>query len=405
MILEKEFVNRLINNPDNIGRTSLKPRDIGVPAYRAAYSELLRQVQAGTKPDLATIITALPDHRRLLLEMNFVDTANFEFYDKKLSGEVKRRNLVMASEYLAMALQSGADTQEILETLESKLVEIGNAGSKAELNSLFECATQFMPILEKRWKNKGQIVGIPTGFLKLDGMTSGFQPGTYYIGARPSQGKTALMLTMMRSAVKAGHSVGLISIESSQTDLISRVISADAKVRASALKHGAMVKSDYPKLTESIHRLKGYKGQVYFNTKTDTGILESVARMMVGVNGVEIIYIDYLQRINAQGGTKFEQVAKASRIVTDIAKGLNIPVVCLVQTGRVADKEEPSLNHFQYSSAIEQDADVAIIIHNEERDSGPDISKLCVLKNRDGETGDVHVFFNREYVSFEEVNN
>ncbi len=405
MILEKEFVMRLINEPSNIGKTAIKPKDIGVKAYRAAYQELLSQLKDGGTPSLLTIVDGCPGHEYLLAEMNSIEKANFKYYENKLSNDIQRRRLQLAKENFTAGLESLDSPKDIIEKLEEDIASSWVEADHRSIKSLYTCALEFGPVLEKRHELKGALPGIPTGFERLNSLTGGFQPGTYYIGARPSQGKTALMLTMMRAAMKAGHGAGLISIESSDIELISRTLSAEAQVNASALKHGAMTASDYPKLKEAYSRIKGFNGQVYFNTKTDIPTLEATARVMVKNYGIEILFIDYLQRINAKGGTKFEQVLNASRAVTDIAKGLSIPVVCLVQTGRVADSEAPSLNHFQYSSAIEQDADVAIIINNKSMESGPEISELCVLKNRDGEVGDVPVFFNRRLVMFEQIAN
>jgi len=402
MILEKEFVMRLINNPMNLGRTAIKPSDIGVPAYRDAYKELTKQLSQGHTPDIYTIMTSLPDHIPLLSEMNGIEKANFEYYEKKLAKDIQRRRLAFASEYLTDSLKAGVDPSEIISEVEHHISRSWVSIDRKEIEKLYDVALGFGPILEERVKNRGKIVGVTTGFDTLDGYTGGFQPGTYYIGARPSQGKTAMMLTMMRAAMAEDHSVGLISIESSKNDLIARIISAQGNVDASALRTGSMKKSDYGKLTIAYEWLKTKNGIIYANTKTDISMLEATARTMVKTHGVEIIYIDYLQRIYAKGNTKFEQVAAASRAITDIAKGLGVPVVCLVQTGRTADKEAPSLNHFQYSSAIEQDADVAMIINPPDPAGMSEEGKLCILKNRDGETGDVDIVFNRSKVFFYE---
>lgn len=402
MILEKEFVMRLINNPLYLGKTAITPQDIGVAAYRDAYIELKRQLSEGGDPNLTSIISALPQHVGLLAEMNSIEIANFDYYDMKLSQDIQKKRLHIAKEYFVNALSSVSLPAEIIEELEALISKSWVSKDHRNIRSLYDAAMEFGPILEERNKHRGGIVGIPTGFPTLDGYTGGFQPGTYYIGARPSQGKTALMLTMLRSAANSGHGVGLISIESSDIELISRILSAEGNVNASALRTGAMKETDFPKLKAAYAKIKGYNGQVYFNTKTDVATLEAVARIMVKTNKVEIIFIDYLQRVYAKGNTKFEQVAAASRAVTDIAKGLGVPVICLVQTGRAADKEAPTLNHFQYSSAIEQDADVAMIIDPADPAGMGDVGLLCVLKNRDGMIGDVPIVFHKERVCFSE---
>jgi len=401
--LEAEWLTRAINDTDNLNKTAIKPGDLENPAFQAAHAGLIKLLSSGFKPDLMTIVTECREYAvELTKSLNCIEKANFEYYDRELSKEIQRRRLRVASTSFMEYLDNGSSNQDIVARVEELISASNVEHDHREIKSLYQCALEFGPILEERVNLKGELVGIQTGFPQLDDITGGFQPGTYYIGARPSQGKTALMLSMMRAALRSGRGAGLISIESSDIELISRVLSAEGPVPAANLKKGSMVGHEYNALRDSLTRLEGWNGQVYFNTKTDTSTLEAVSRRMIETFGVEIIFIDYLQRVNAKGGTKFEQVANASRIVTDIAKGMGVPVVCLAQTGRIADHEQPSLNHFQYSSAIEQDADIAMIINHYIDDEKKDRSQLCVLKNRDGEVKDIPVYFDRKHVRFVE---
>jgi replicative DNA helicase len=399
--LEREFVTRIINDPDRAVNTAIRPGDLLIPAYRAAFQTVLDFLVSGVTSDPVSVAMACAGYQQEIAGLSSIDKANFEFYERELTKVIQRKRLRDASMVFAEMLAGGNENAEIQARVEELLSASVVEHDHREIKSLYQCAMEFGPILEERYKSKGALVGITTGFRLLDDCLGGFQPGTYYIGARPSQGKTALMLTFMRAALKAGHSTGLISIESSDMELISRVLSAEVPVPASSLKSGQLTTNDLNKFQLALKRIEQFKGHLYFNTKTDTVTLENIARRMIKTHGIEILFIDYLQRINAKGPSKFEQVAAASRVVTDIAKGMGIPVVCLAQTGRIADHEAPSLNHFQYSSAIEQDADVAIVIHSEKDDNGGDDTRLCVLKNRDGGIADIPVLFNKNYVRFD----
>jgi len=207
------------------------------------------------------------------------------------------------------------------------------------------------------------------------------------------------MLSMMRAAMKSGHKAALITLESSERAIIERLLSADGNVLMHRIKTGAVEENDLNKLDGAIGRFKQWGGLINFNPKGDIAEIERTATNFVKGGGAEILFIDYLQRITANGRSKIEEVANASRMVTDLSRVLNIPVVCLAQTGRQADNEPPQMSHFQHSSQIEQDADVAMVI-NHQKDGDKEASYLTVLKNRDGECGNVPVYFDRAHVRF-----
>ena len=406
MELEREFITRIINNPDHTMATAITPNDLQTPAYRAAFSAVNKLLAMGTRPDKSTVLNECREYDVELVVLNTFDTVNFEYFDRELSKNIQLRRLRSASAQFTELLTDGHDSQEIIAQMEAMLSGSRVEHEHREIRTLYDVALEFGPILEKRHALRGKLVGIPTGFDKLDYLTGGLQPGTYYVGARPGRGKTALMLTMMRAALHAGRGAGLISIESSDIELISRVIAAEGPVAASNLRTGRMQDWEFDSMRNAYERIKGFNGHIYFNTKTDVRTLEQIARRMIKTYGIEVLFIDYLQRVKAPGNSKFEQVANASRAVTDIAKGMGVPVVCLAQTGRVADHEPPGLGHFQYSSAIEQDADVAMVIHEEtEEIEGLEVTEtsLAVLKNRDGEVGTIPVFFDKKHVRFTEV--
>jgi replicative DNA helicase len=398
MNLERQFIANILLKPELTGDTAIRPADLQDEMHAIAYASVLKLQASGVTPDQVVVAQDCQDYTNDIIRLT-PESKNFEYYNRELCKQIERRRLTNAAMVFKESLDNGDDPGKVLERVESMIAGAKVEHEQHEIKTLHSCAMEFGPIFEKRYKAKGELVGIPTGFAMLDGILGGFQNGTYYIGARPSQGKTALMLTMMLAACNAGYGAGLISIESSEIELISRVIAQNGPIRASGLKSGSLLPSEFQAFSASIDRLKSMNGQIYFNTKTDIPTLENVARRMVKTHGTKIIFIDYLQRVNAKGYNKTEQVTAASRAVTDIAKGIGVPVVCLAQTGRIADQETPALNHFQHASAIEQDADVAMVIHHPMIE-GEERSELAVLKNRDGEVGSVPVYFDRSHVRF-----
>lgn len=401
MNIEAEFVQRLINKPDYAFKTAIMPDDLEDDGWRAAFGAVKKLIAGGVTPDFTTVVMECPEYAVQIMSLDTLVKANFEFVEEKLVKQVERKRLTIAANSFIEYLSTVDNNMDIVAKVEELIAASRVEHDHREVKSLYDCAIEFGAVLEARYYAKG-LVGIPSGFDKLDKLTGGFQPGVYYVGARPSQGKTALMLSMMRAALKSGSGAGLISVESSEMDLIARVLSAEGPIMMNNLKSGRIVPSEFSRLKDSIERIKGFNGQIYFNTKADLGTIESIARRMVKTNGVGILFVDYLQRIYSPGKNKIEQVGNSSRAMTDIAKGLGIPVVCLAQTGRQADTEAPSMSHFQHSSAIEQDADIAMIINNYKDDRDIEQSQLCVLKNRDGEIDNVAVHFDREHVRFTE---
>ena len=401
MELEREFISRIIANSDLTMKTAIRPKDLDYPAYRAAYGAVFKLLGEGVKPDFPTVVASCREFTNDLARLDSVTTSNFEFFERELSKEIQRRRLRVAALEFERLNNANEAPDRIVAEMESLLSGSRVVQEHRDIRTLYDCAMEYGPKLEERAKNKGELVGIPTGLPSLDTKLGGFQPGTYYVGARPSDGKTALMISMMRAALSHGFGAGLISIESSDLELIGRVLSGEGPVLMSNLKKGTLAQWEYNGLSDAFKRIKEYNGHVYFNTKTDIATLESISRRMVETLGCKIIFIDYLQRVYAEGKTRFDQVTSASRVVTDIAKGLGVPVVCLAQTGRPADTEEPSLHHFQHSSAIEQDADVAMIIRHKRNEDGKiEESYLHILKNRDGEVGSIPVYFDMAHVRF-----
>lgn len=399
MIVEAEFFTRLMNNPDLAFSTPIKPDDFTIDAYRLGFLELRRQLQAGITPDISTICLAYPQHSMKLTAINTAVRSNFDLFERKMIIEVENRRTRRACLDVLRNLDSSDGSASLLNEAVDLLVECRVSGSGKKKMSFFDCAVEFGPILEERYKNKGQVLGVTTGFEKLDKLLGGFQQSIYFIGARPSHGKTAMLLSMIRAALKSGRRAALITLESSHLSIIQRVLSAEGPISMNKIRTGGLKPQDFNSLTDTFDRMRGWKGFIDFDPKAVLSDIERTCVQFVKSDGVEIIFIDYLQRIAAPGRTKVEEVANASRALTDLSRTLNIPIVCLAQTGRQADHEIPQISHFQHSSQIEQDADVAMIISHKD-DGDKRSSWLNVLKNRDGDTGDVPIFFDPDTVKF-----
>lgn len=402
LTVEQEFIASIIQNPDLMMQTAIKPEDLHDRDMRGIYAAIVNLVSRGVNIDLATVASEYGDISTVA-KYSVPSSLNFKYFEVKLCEEIQLRRLNMVKNTLSDMLATGAASSSITERIGELLAEAPVSDSVAQIKSLHECALEFGPELERLYALKGKLPGIPTGIPRLDQSIGGWQTGTHYIGARPGDGKTAFLLTSMMAAVKSGAKAALISIESSTGKLISRVLAAEGPILAEGLRKGSLTASEFGRLGDTIRRFEGYNGYIYSNVKTDRVILEGVARRLIKTMGVEVLFIDYLQRIKGKGFNRTEKVESASRLVTEIAEGYEIPVVCLAQTGRIADKEEPSLGHFQHASAIEQDGDTCMILRHEKDEAEMDPTEVSygyLLKNREGPLDRIPIYFDRKHVRF-----
>ena len=265
--------------------------------------------------------------------------------------------------------------------------------------------------VEEHYKNKSTFTGIPTGFAKLDTMTSGFQNSELIIlGARPSIGKTAMALSMMEYiAVDQKIPCGFFSLEMSALMLGQRLLSQTARVPGGKLKSGMLRIEDFQKLQQAASRC--YEAPLYIIDVPNMPLLDlkAMARRLVVNQGVKIIFIDYIGLISTDNPNTqvWEQVSEISKSLKALARELAIPIVALCQVSRDAEGEEPTLNQLRGSGSIEQDADVVMFLHRERRKTAEQEenpvqdAKLIVAKQRNGPTGDVDILYLSSYTKFE----
>ena len=266
-------------------------------------------------------------------------------------------------------------------------------------------------MIEKNYKSKNTFTGIPSGFSKLDTMTSGFQKAELIIiGARPSMGKTALALNMMEHiAVTKKIPCGFFSLEMSHVQIGQRLLSQNARIAGTKLRTGMLKLDDFQKLNDAAGRC--YDAPLYIVDTPNMQLIDlrAMARRMRTNQKVEVIFIDYIGLIATENSAApvYEQVSEISKSLKSLARELNIPIVALCQVSRDAEGNEPSLNQLRGSGSIEQDADVVMFIHRERKkqedgEAEPvQDAKIIVAKQRNGPIGDVPLLFLSSITRFE----
>ena len=283
-----------------------------------------------------------------------------------------------------------------------------------------DLAPEVLQMVEEAYKNKNILRGVPTGLSGLDEMTGGLRKSDLIIlGARPSQGKTALALNIAHhAAVNCGFPVAVFSLEMSRYTLCQRMLSFSAMVNAEKLSTGYVERNKWPDLTRESGRLE--KAPLYIDDTPGLSITEirMRSRRLAGElkkQGKELglIVIDYLQLVRGsdrRAENRQQEVSEISRMLKDLARTLNVPVLALSQLSRKNEEkgrvgQKPQLSDLRESGSIEQDADVVALIHREWYYDKTDTTKqnkatLIIAKQRNGRVGDVHLAFFPEYVLF-----
>ncbi len=273
-------------------------------------------------------------------------------------------------------------------------------------------------LIEKLQEHKGLVTGVPSGFVDLDEMTSGFQPADLVIiAARPSMGKTSLVLNMaMHSAVEAGKTVGVFSLEMSKEQLFMRMLTSEARVDAHRFRGGFLGEDDYNRLVSAFARM--HDAKVFIDDSASVGILEmrAKARRLKLEHGLDMLIIDYLQLMQGRGrfDNRQQELASISRSLKILAKELQVPILALSQLSRAPETRSdhrPQLSDLRESGALEQDADVVMFIFREDMytpdgERAPDsegTAEIIIGKQRNGPIGTVRLAFLKQFTRFENL--
>ena len=281
--------------------------------------------------------------------------------------------------------------------------------------SMRQIVDESLPKIEQLFEQKKLITGVPTGFVDLDGMTRGLQPSDLVIvAARPSMGKTSLVLNMSEhAALEHGHTVGFFSLEMSKEQLFIRLLTSVSQIDAHKLQSGHIGQRDYDKLSAGISRLSD--APIYIDDTPGMGVLEmrAKARRLAAEHGLQLLVVDYLQLMTGRGrfDNRTLELAAISRGLKGLAKELSVPVVALSQLSRAPEARSdhrPLLSDLRESGALEQDADVVLMIFRPEmypdcKEEEKGTAEIIIAKQRNGPTGTLSLAFLREYTRFQNL--
>jgi replicative DNA helicase len=341
---------------------------------------------------------------------------NVEYYARIVKEKATLRNLIYAAnKILSNAYEADQEPDLILDEAESAIFSVADDRLKAGFVPMRDLVKESFPKIEQLFEQKRLITGVPTGFVDLDEMTRGFQPGDLVIiAARPSMGKTSLVLNVAQYVALQPEqgAVGVFSLEMSKESLFLRLLTSEAQIDSHRLMSGAIGQKDYSRISHALETLSAMK--LHIDDTANIGVLEMRAksrRLQADQHGLSLIVVDYIQLMSGRG--RFEnrtlELASISRSLKGLAKELHVPVVVLSQLSRAPEARSdhrPQLSDLRESGALEQDADVVLLIYREDaynRDPNhPDAgtAELIVAKQRNGPTGVVRLAFLREQTRF-----
>lgn len=332
---------------------------------------------------------------------------------------ILRRLLTVAEEIRQEAAAVARPAQELLDSAEQRLFQLGEARRRAGFVSIREIGHQGLNRIEELAEKRELITGVPTGYRKLDAMTAGFQPGDLVIlAARPSMGKTALALNIAQNAAtQAGSRVGIFSLEMSSVQLFFRLLCGEGHLDAHKLRTGRLDAAEWERLTDAFEKLTACNIFIDDTPGITPMELRGKARRLKAEHGLDLLVVDYLQlmRFERRTDSRQQEISEISRSLKGIAKELQLPVVALSQLSRAPEQRtgdhRPQLSDLRESGAIEQDADLVMFIFRPEvyeRDPQKVIEKdlggkaeVIIAKQRNGPIGHVPLYFVKEYTRFE----
>ncbi|MDP2865798.1 MAG: replicative DNA helicase [Elusimicrobiota bacterium] len=348
-------------------------------------------------------------------------SAHTQAYAQIVKEKSLLRELIRVSTNIVEKSFDGAeDVNKIMDFAEEQVLSVAQRNTSLGFSSASELATEVLGRIEKNYSNHSAITGVPTGFTKLDYMTGGLQNSDLIIlAARPSQGKTAMALNMAYHAcVEKNIPTAFFSLEMNKYSVMQRLICSAARADLSGVRTGRLARETWPQLTRFTGEVS--KSPLFIDDSPGLNILEIrnrtrklMSHLKAENKALGLIIIDYLQLIRGAGRSESRQqeVSEISRLLKDLARSLEVPVVALSQLNRRSEDKartdnRPQLSDLRDSGSIEQDADVVALIHRQEYYNRTDPTlknkaTLIIAKQRNGPVGDVELAFFHEYTKFE----
>lgn len=426
---ERAVLGSVLLNPNSVG-TALeilrgKPEEIFYfPAHQFIYEAILSLYQEARPIDAIVLKERLFADGHLeeaggiayIADLTSVvpTSANIVHYANiVLEKSLLRRLISACTGVIGEAFEAPADAQSLLDRAEGELFKIADQRQMNPVVAIGDMLRESVARIEKQIYSDKHVTGLATGFERLDQMTSGLQPSDMIVlAARPSIGKTAFALNLARNAaVKNGKNVLIFSLEMSKQQLVERLLCMQGGINSQHFRSGFRRDPMFQSVQTAAGTLDGKKIFIDDSPNITALDLRAKARRHVVKHGCDLIIVDYLQLMSSPGRMENRQVeiAEISRSIKGLARELSVPVLALSQLSREAERDEtglPKLSHLRESGAIEQDADVVLMLYRPgvktpENESKTTVqTNLYLAKQRNGPTGNIKMVFEKSIQRF-----
>lgn len=391
-------------------------------AHQRIFEAIVELAEEQEPVDLITLTSLLQNKQQLeeiggvtyLSELaNAVPTAaNIDYYAAIVEEKSMLRRLIRtATQIVTNGYANEDDVGSMLSEAEAKILEISQRRSSSGFVVIRDVLMEVFEKVESLYSNKGGATGVPSGFVDLDKMTSGFQRSDLIIlAARPSVGKTAFALNVAQNVgVRAKETVAIFSLEMGAAQLVQRMVCAEANVDANRMRTGYLEGDDWEKLTMAIGALSEANIFIDDSAQITVADIRAKCRRLQQEKGLGMILIDYLQLIagRGKGDNRQQEVSEISRTLKQIARELNVPVIALSQLSRGVEQRQdkrPMMSDLRESGSIEQDADIVAFLYRDDyydkESEKKNIIEIIIAKQRNGPVGTVELAFLKQFNKF-----
>jgi replicative DNA helicase len=405
----------------------LRPEHFYSDQHREIYEAIIALFKSSEPVDMRTVVAQLRKNGKLEvsggafyiaeLTSKVSSAANIEYHARIIIEMAIKRDLIqIASQVHHDAYEDTTDVFDLLDKTEQSIFQISDSNLRKNYDNMKSLMFRAIQELQEKKNHKDGLTGIPSGFSRLDRVTSGWQRSDLVIiAARPGMGKTAFIVSALRNAaVDFNHAVAIFSLEMASLQLVNRLISAEAELESEKIKKGNLAEFEWQQLVHKTNRLSS--APIFIDDTPALSILELRAkcRRLKAEHNIQLIVIDYLQLMKGESsGNREQEIASISRALKGIAKELNVPVIALSQLSRGVETrggdKRPQLSDLRESGSIEQDADIVMFLYRPEyykitelEDGTPaqGMAEVIIAKHRNGSLENVRLKFIGKYTKF-----
>ena len=396
--------------------------------YRAVFRAIIDLFAVGEPVEPITVLEQLTKNGDLdaaggrgsvldLMETPFI-AASYKTYAEMVRDAATQRRLLQVGQQIEkMVVQREGETTVMLQDAETLVYGLSQKGVRGDFTRAHELVIKGIERLTAAEESGGGVVGVATGFIDLDRVVGGLQAGNMIVvAARPSMGKTALALGIAEhAALTQNLSVAVFSLEMSGDELIQRLLSSTAVVDAGRIRAGRLAPEDWSRIGRAADRLSAARLYIDDSEGVTVGEMRTKTRRLKSRDGLDLLVVDYIQLMEGNRGRKDEnrvqEISSISRNLKMLARDLEVPIICVSQLNRSPDArndKRPMLSDLRESGAIEQDADLVLMIYrddyyNPDNSEEKGVAEVLVAKNRHGPTDRVKLTFRGSYAKFDNL--